>query len=76
MHEDDSLLVIKGDKLVYEHYLNGMSPNQLHQMMSVTESFAGLLGMMALEQCALAGKPQQRRRPRLPWRGTRTRARR
>ena len=45
----DSLVVIKGDKVVYEKYLNGMNENQTHQMMSVTKSFAGLIGLMAVE---------------------------
>ena len=46
----DSLLVIHGGKLVYETYLNGMHANQPHQMMSVTKSFGGLLGLMAVEE--------------------------
>ncbi|MEA3301954.1 MAG: serine hydrolase [Pseudomonadota bacterium] len=45
----DSFVVIKGGKVVYENYLNGMTPDQPHQMMSVTKSFAGLLGLMAVE---------------------------
>ena len=46
----DALVVIHGDQIVYEKYLNGMNPNQPHQMMSVTKSFAGLLGLMAVHQ--------------------------
>lgn len=45
----DAIVVIKGDKIVYEKYLNGMDGNQPHQMMSVTKSFAGLFGLMAVE---------------------------
>lgn len=45
----DTIVVIKGDKIVYEKYLNGMNEKQPHQMMSVTKSFAGLLGLMAVE---------------------------
>ena len=45
----DSLVVIKGDRVIYEKYFNGMHADQPHQMMSVTKSFAGLLGMMAVE---------------------------
>ncbi|MGD8413078.1 MAG: serine hydrolase [Candidatus Latescibacterota bacterium] len=45
----DALVVIRGDKIVYEKYFNGMNPNQPHQMMSVTKSFAGLLGLIAVE---------------------------
>jgi CubicO group peptidase (beta-lactamase class C family) len=39
----DSVVVIQGDTIVWERYLNGMNPNSAHQMMSVTKSFAGLL---------------------------------
>jgi len=45
----DALVVIRGDNIVYEKYFNGMHPNQPHQMMSVTKSFGGLLGLMAVE---------------------------
>ncbi|WP_018968583.1 serine hydrolase domain-containing protein [Rubritalea marina] len=44
----DTLVVVKGGKVVYEKYLNGMNANQPHQMMSVTKSFAGLFGLMAV----------------------------
>lgn len=44
----DSLVVIHGNKIVYEKFLNGMAPNQPHQMMSVTKSFCGLLAEMAV----------------------------
>ncbi|TCL00353.1 hypothetical protein BXY66_2994 [Shimia isoporae] len=46
----DSLVVIQGDKVVFERYLNGMNANQPHQMMSVTKSFAGLFGLMAAHE--------------------------
>ena len=45
----DALVVIHGDKVVFERYLNGMHADQPHQMMSVTKSFAGLFGLMAAE---------------------------
>lgn len=45
----DALVVIKGDNIVYEKYFNGMHADQPHQMMSVTKSFGGLLGLMAVE---------------------------
>ena len=45
----DALVVIHGDRIVYEKYFNGMHADQPHQMMSVTKSFAGLLGMMAVD---------------------------
>lgn len=44
----DSVVVIKGDAIVWEHYLNGMTADSPHQMMSVTKSFAGLFGLMAV----------------------------
>jgi CubicO group peptidase (beta-lactamase class C family) len=46
----DALLVVKGNKVVFEKYLNGMNANQPHQMMSVTKSFAGLMGLLAVEE--------------------------
>jgi len=46
----DAIVVIRGDQIVYENYFNGMNPNQPHQMMSVTKSFGGLLGLMAVEE--------------------------
>lgn len=45
----DAYVVIKGDRIVFERYLNGMHADQPHQMMSVTKSFAGLFGLMAVE---------------------------
>ena len=45
----DAFVVVKGDKVVYEKYLNGMHAHHPHQMMSVTKSFAGLFGLMAVE---------------------------
>ncbi len=46
----DAIVVIRGDQIVYENYFNGMNQNQPHQMMSVTKSFGGLLGLMAVEE--------------------------
>jgi len=46
----DAIVVIRGDQIVYENYLNGMTPNTTHQMMSATKSFGGLLGLMAVEE--------------------------
>ncbi|GHB21646.1 6-aminohexanoate-dimer hydrolase [Pseudovibrio japonicus] len=43
----DAFVVIKGDTIVFEEFLNGMTADQEHQMMSVTKSFAGLFGLMA-----------------------------
>jgi len=44
----DSLLVVTADRVVYEHYANGMHAAQPHQMMSVTKSFAGLFALIAV----------------------------
>ncbi|TWT81278.1 6-aminohexanoate-dimer hydrolase [Planctomycetes bacterium CA13] len=44
----DALVVVQGDKIVYEKHLNGMDGNHPHQMMSVTKSFAGLFGLQAV----------------------------
>lgn len=49
----DALVVIKGHQIVWERFLNGMHANQPHQMMSVTKSFCGLLGLMAVEEGTL-----------------------
>lgn len=45
----DALVVVQGDQIVFEKYFNGMHPAQPHQMMSVTKSFSGLFGLMAVE---------------------------
>lgn len=45
----DALIVTHEGKITCEKYLNGMTPGQPHQMMSVTKSFAGLFALMAAE---------------------------
>lgn len=45
----DAIVVVKGDEIVYEAFFNSMDANQPHQMMSVTKSFAGLFGLLAVE---------------------------
>ncbi|MEA3301956.1 MAG: serine hydrolase [Pseudomonadota bacterium] len=50
----DSLVVIQGDAIVWERYLNGMNADSAHQMMSVTKSFAGLFGLMAVSDGLLS----------------------
>lgn len=44
----DAVVVVHGDRIVWEKYSNGMDANHVHQMMSVTKSFAGLFGLMAV----------------------------
>lgn len=44
----DAFVVIKGDEIVFERYMNGSSQNQPHIMMSCTKSFTGLFGLMAV----------------------------
>jgi len=46
----DAIVVIRGNEIVYEKYLNGMTPNTPHQMMSATKSFGGLLGLIAVAE--------------------------
>lgn len=46
----DALVVVHGDRIVYETYDNGMTADQPHQMMSVTKSFAGLFGLLAVSE--------------------------
>ncbi len=49
----DSLVVLKGGKVVFETYLNGMTSAQPHQMMSCTKSFVGLMALMAIDDGAM-----------------------
>ncbi|MGI9329300.1 MAG: serine hydrolase domain-containing protein [Gammaproteobacteria bacterium] len=49
MTYSDALVVVEGDTLRHESYLNGMNADQPHQMMSVTKSFAGLMNLIAAE---------------------------
>lgn len=46
----DAVVVIQGDRIVFERYLNGMDGDKPHQMMSVTKSFCGLFGLMAVAE--------------------------
>ena len=46
----DAIVVVKGNVIVYEAFLNGMTSHTPHQMMSVTKSFAGLFGLLAVEE--------------------------
>lgn len=50
----DAMVVVTRDGIVCEKYLNGMSPYQPHQMMSVTKSFAGLFGLVAAAEGRLS----------------------
>lgn len=50
----DSLVVIDGDRIVYEHYQNGMTAETPHIMFSCTKSFIGLFGLMAIEEGLVA----------------------
>ena len=50
----DALVVVKDGRIVHEVYLNAMGPDQPHQMMSVTKSFAGLFGLLAVEEGLLS----------------------
>lgn len=50
----DALVVIHDGHVVWERYLNGMHADQPHQMMSVTKSFAGLFGLLAVADGAIS----------------------
>jgi len=54
----DSFVVLHQGKVVYEQYLNGMTPDTPHQMMSVTKSFAGLLALIASSEGLLSEQDQ------------------
>jgi hypothetical protein len=44
----DAVVVVHRNRIVYERFLNGMHSHQPHQMMSVTKSFAGIFGLLAV----------------------------
>jgi len=44
----DAVVVVHRDRIVFERFLNGMHSHQPHQMMSVTKSFGGLFGLLAV----------------------------
>lgn len=46
----DALVVVKGDEVVFESYMNGMHANQPHLMCSCTKSFAGLMALTEIEK--------------------------
>lgn len=50
----DAFVVLHAGKVVYERYLNGMTADTPHQMMSVTKSFAGLLALLASSEGLLS----------------------
>jgi len=50
----DSFIVVKGGKVVFESYHNGMTANQPHIMFSCTKSFIGLFALMAIEDGLVA----------------------
>ncbi|MTI18030.1 class C beta-lactamase-related serine hydrolase [Rhodobacteraceae bacterium RKSG542] len=45
--KNHSMVVLKGDRLIHEHYFNGMSPASTHLDMSVTKSFTATLAGIA-----------------------------
>lgn len=51
LHETftDSLVVVSGETIVHESYLNGMTARTPHQMMSCTKSLAGLFALLAID---------------------------
>ena len=52
----EAFVVLHEGKVVYERYLNGMTADTSHQMMSVTKSFAGLLALLASSEGLLSKK--------------------
>lgn len=45
-----SMVVLQGDKLVHQHFFDGMSPDATHLDMSVTKSFTSLLASIAVAE--------------------------
>ena len=39
----DAFLVLKGGEILFEEYFNGMKPESVHLMNSITKSFIGML---------------------------------
>lgn len=50
----DSMVVVRGDEIVWERHLNGMTAATPHQMMSCTKSFIGLFALVAANDGVLA----------------------
>ncbi len=48
--KNHSLVVLKGNKLVYQHFFNGMDENSTHLDMSVTKSFTATLAAIAVSE--------------------------
>ncbi|NKF49135.1 serine hydrolase [Shewanella sp. WXL01] len=56
--KNHSMVVIKGNEVVHQHFFNGMTPNSTHLDMSVTKSFtATLAGIAAAEGKLDMSKP-------------------
>lgn len=50
----DGFIVLRGDTVVYERYLNGLQPATRHSLMSISKSLAGTLaGICGLEPAAV-----------------------
>lgn len=49
----DGLIVLHDGKIIYERYLNGMTPKSVHHAFSVTKSFIGLLAEILIAEGAL-----------------------
>ena len=39
----DAIVILKGDRIVFEHYANGVTPKSLHMAMSATKTLVNLL---------------------------------
>ena len=50
----DSMVVVRGDEIVWERHLNGMTAATPHQMMSCTKSFIGMFALVAANDGVLA----------------------
>jgi hypothetical protein len=48
--KNHSMVVLKGDKLVYQHFFNGMDQNSTHLDQSVTKSFVATLAGIAVSE--------------------------
>ncbi|MGI9415525.1 MAG: serine hydrolase domain-containing protein [Hyphomicrobiales bacterium] len=49
----DAMLVLGGDRILFEHYTNGMAPDHQHILMSVSKSVTGVLAGVLVGRGAL-----------------------
>ena len=74
-HRGDALLVVKGDRVVFEEYQNGYDGRRPHMLASGTKSFSCALAAAALEDGLLASWDEPAARTLTEWAGDPRRSR-